>query len=548
METNNDSNQNAVIAKYTPQRIPQFQGNPLIEALPPVLDDASIGSALKLTPSFDPEQRNWSVTERIMMLASLANFMVPFQRHIDLARSLDSMIRSGYVGRAPRTSEHTKIFQKIYEKQIAGETFRQTSDTLSSQISTSLVGLSGMGKTTTVLRWISRIPEVIYHPELKIYQIPYLHIEMPSDGSSMKGLAHGILRKIDSLIPGANYHYDYAVRGKAGADTLMRGVARVMHMHYVGLLIPDEVQNLANSRKNADVVMTELVSACNDLKLPMLFIGTNKAKKVLARDFRQARRSSGFGVGHWDRFPEFVEEGQTNEWDIFIQLLWTFQWVRKPATFNSDFAEAMYYHSQGIIDIAIKLFAGAQARAMANGSEEITTDLIAAVYSEQLKLLHPMVEALRNNDMDALSKYDDISPISLDDLLDESAIPVRAGIGPSTSFLPGDKTVFGRLVEILVKAGHLEDDSRVVAQKVEAKGTATDMDQAVKQALAFFKAPRLRQAKGSKAEKAEEIDFSDRPDDYRRAIQEARKSSTTVLAKLKELGMARSLESTLSLS
>jgi len=93
------------------------------------------------------------------------------------------------------------------------------------------------------------IPKVIYHEEYNLYQIPYLHVEMPSDGSSIKGLAHGILQKLDELIPGADYYSQYALKGKAGADTIMRSVARLMNLHLVGLHICDEVQNLTNATK-----------------------------------------------------------------------------------------------------------------------------------------------------------------------------------------------------------------------------------------------------------------------------------------------------------
>lgn len=289
-------NTHAVTAHYSPQHIPQFAGNPLIEALPPSMTDDELIQAMTLLPNFAPEQREWEAHDRIMMIESLQNFMVPLRSHMELARALDSMLRAGYVGRAPRTPAHAEISQKIYANQVAGKAFSQSANTRTPQISTALIGISGMGKTTAVTRWCAHLPRVIYHPEINVYQVPYLHVEMPSDGASVKGLAHGILQKMDELIPEAGYYDLYAARGRAGTDTLMRGVARVMHMHCVGVLICDEVQNLANAKKGGQTVMTELVSACNDLRVPILFIGTNKATRVLDVDFRQARRSSGHGI------------------------------------------------------------------------------------------------------------------------------------------------------------------------------------------------------------------------------------------------------------
>ena len=379
---------NCAIAHYTPQRIPQFIGNKLIEALPPAMADDELFSALSLLPPFAPEQREWATHERMYMLKELKNFMVPLSRHFELARALDTMIRSGYVGRAPRTAAHNDVYKNIHENEKAKRSFAQSASTHTPQLSTSLIGISGLGKTTLVKRWCAHIDEVIYHPDLHVYQVPYLHIEMPSDGSSVKGLAHGILQKLDQLIPGANYYDDYAIKGRPGADTLMRSVARVMNRHFVGILICDEVQNLANSRKGQQTVMTELVSACNDLKVPILFIGTTKATKVLSLDFRQARRSCGHGVTPWERLPAYVEAGQIDEWREFVQVLWQNQWIQKPVELDEQLLMTMYRYSQGIIDVAITLFASAQARAMLDGSETITTELIQRVFVEELGPLH----------------------------------------------------------------------------------------------------------------------------------------------------------------
>jgi hypothetical protein len=281
-----------VTAEYTSQRLPHYRGNPLIEALPPVLSEDQLIDVLMLLPEFSVEQRDWPSEERLQMLLTLQNFMVPMSRHIELIRAVDSMLRAGYVGRVPQTAAHAARFQAIYENQKAGLSFSQSSASRAAQISSLLIGMSGMGKTTTLARWCCHMPQVIYHPELNLYQVTYLHVEMPSDGSSVKGLAHAILHQLDRLIPGANYYKTYAGRGRPGADSLMRAVARLLHIHCVGLLIGDEVQNLANARKGSQVLMTELVSACNELALPILFVGTNKAAKVFSQDFRLSRRAS----------------------------------------------------------------------------------------------------------------------------------------------------------------------------------------------------------------------------------------------------------------
>lgn len=536
---------NCLTAQYTEQRLPQFKGNPLIEALPKTLSDEELYEVLSLRPEFESGQRDWSSEERLQMLESLQNFMVPLSMHMRLARSMDAMLRSGYIGREPRTFEHNRIFQQIYENQKNGVPFRQSVKNHTAQISALLMGLSGMGKTTTVKRWFSHIPQVIYHPRLDIYQVTYLHVEMPSDGSSIKGLAHGILQAMDRLIPGSNYYETYAVKGRPGADTLMRSVARVLNSHFVGFLIADEIQNLTNSNKGGQTVMTELVSACNELGLPILFIGTNKASKVFSLDFRQSRRATGHGIPPWDRFPAGVEPGEVDEWREFIAVLWSYQWVQRPVELDDLFLNTMYRYSQGVIDIAIKLFATAQARAIVDGSERITTELLGDVYDNELKLLHPMIEALRNDDAEQLATFDDIAPIGLAEILASLDRKRKSKASKAYTVKPTDPTYMPRIVSSLVSSGFGQEEAQEAALEVASEGKATNLLQGTKAAIAALTAPRVvskTKSKGKLAEVAHKTLASEDPDDYLRAVDAAHQGKTTVREQLRAMGFARPVD------
>lgn len=531
-------------ATYTAQRLPHFKGNPLIEALPPSMSDARLVEALELSPDFEPEQREWETFERLQMLTTLSTFCVPLSRHIELARALDSLMRSGYVGRAPRTAGHAQIFQRIYDNQKKGITFSQSSSSIVTQKSTSLIGISGMGKTTTVDRFTAHIPQVIYHGEnnLNLYQIPYLHVEMPSDGSSIRGLAIAILHKLDSLIPGANYYEEYAVRGKPGADVMMRNVARLLNTHLVGLLICDEVQNLTNSHKGAQTVMTELVSATNELKCPILFIGTNKATQILGLDFRTARRATGYGIATWDRLREVGVDGEPSEWMRFLSELWKYQWVRNPVPLNEHFAHVMYNYSQGVIDIVIKLFASAQARAMLDESEKLSPELLVDVFNRELKLMHPMIEALRNDDIAKLSLYDDIAPIGLKEILKGMDLKLKSKASPLYTVKSTDGGYIDRIAKGLTAMGFGEDESIQAAASTLQEGKTLSVLEGAQAAMKSLTTPKKPSKQKDSLEAPEVFNFVDRPKDYRRAIQEAHLKKSDILTEMKELGFAPELD------
>ena len=72
------------------------------------------------------------------------------------------------------------------------------------------------------------------------------------------------------------------------------------------------------------------------------------------------------------------------------------------------FVNLLYEESQGIIDTALKLYSLSQLRAIATNREELSIRLIKQVARENLKLIQPMLKALRSGDIHEMAKYEDI--------------------------------------------------------------------------------------------------------------------------------------------
>ncbi|MDN0075418.1 ATP-binding protein [Crenobacter sp. SG2303] len=521
-------------ASYIEQRIPQYQGNPLIEALPPSLDDEGLLEELFIMPEFAPEQRNWHIHERVQMVAQLANFMVPLPRHLQLAHCLDALMRQGYIGRIPRSAASHRVFAKLHEQYLQKASFPAKSG-ITAQLSSSLIGLSGMGKTTTIKRLLSRIPEVIHHPDYGIYQIPYLHIETPYDGASVKGLAHSIFRKVDLLLPEAAYTKEYGKGGRTGAETLMNHAARILHMHCVGLLVVDEIQNLENSPKSRQALMTLLVSASNELGVPILFIGTNKARHILSLDFRQARRSIGQGLNYWDRLQK-GDEAHPNEWEDFVSILWRFQWVRHPVAESTFLTDLLYQYSQGIVDIAIKLFAACQVRAMHDDSETITGQLITDVAQRELAMVAPMINAVRRDDVNALQAYDDIAPLNLEYLLMKIEHSYAGRKTRGSAIRPDNELFVPTVAASLEAVGFESEVATTMAENVVLAKPANALD-GVKKALAgATSGPKAKKLKSKKSQPS--VTYP--PGDYRNALQTT--GNETVFQRLGSLGLLPDLD------
>jgi hypothetical protein len=362
---------------------------------------------------------------------------------------------------------------------------------------------------------------------------------MPYDGASVKGLAASIFRKVDGLLPDAEYGKQYG-NPRYGAETQMNHAARVLHMHAVGLLVVDELQNLENSPKNRERLMTLLVSASNELGVPILFVGTNKAESLLSQDFRQARRSTGMASMYWGTLNKGTQDAPS-EWEDFMSVLWRFQWVRNAAPLSHPLSELMFHHSQGVTDIAIKLFAIAQARAMHDGSETLTGALIDSVAQNELARVMPMIEALRRDDVRALAAYKDITPMGLDSLLTDVGTRFSGRMIRGAA-ISGTSPLFSRTVtQALTAVGFEETQAQALADSVTDSANALEgVQKALRQATSG------KPVKSAKTQKQCETHVSYPPGDYRNALPQD-SDGESVIARMKSLNMLADIDALLTI-
>jgi hypothetical protein len=538
-----DDEQWWVDAIYETSRIPRFSGNPLIEALPESPDDETIEGMFESLPKFSDDQRSWSSLDRMHQIDGLASFMKPMKQQVKLFRALERMVRNGYVGRAPRTAAHSAISAKLYKLQKEGKSFFEGEVQITPQISTAVIGVSGMGKTTTLKRWSKRMDYVILHPVSKAYQVMALHIELV-DGSSIKSLALAILQALERKIPRSNY-VKLNTQDRPNDSVLILRAAKLMHHHCVGMLICDEVQNLTHTPKGAAVLMTQLVSMCNVLEVPLLFVGTNKATKVLNIEARLLRRSVGEGVSVWDRLVP-LEFGGNGEWEEFLKTLWDYQWVRKPVKYSPEFSTIIYWATQGIVDLTIKLFRSAQIRAIEDRTEALSIELFKSVHDIEFKIIHHMLEALRADDYEALMNYDDIRPLQFDKHLEKMQAKLRAMKTPLHSVTPSDETFKVRLLTSLTSCGYSYEEAEEAVDHVIASGKARDLKTGRRQAEDYLDTPTRppkknarRTGAGTPPKSVEDPKrFDSDAKDYRRAYAHAERDGTTVREMLDRLGMA----------
>jgi hypothetical protein len=260
-----------------------------------------------------------------------------------------------------------------------------------------------MGKSTNFQNILNLYPQLILHPEYSVYQIVCLKVDCPHAGS-LKGLCTDIFLAVDRLL-GTN-HFKKFGSSRNSEDYMLAQVAQIAHTQHLGVLVIDEMQNLVTARRSSSDMLNFLVKMDNTVGIPVIRVGTNEAFPILQGNFRNARRGTGEGSVIWDRMAN------DDEWYFFMEGMWEYQWTKTTIPFSNEINEVFYDESQGIIDIAVKLYKMVQWRAISIGGKEIiTVDLIRQAAKDGLYLVKPMLDAIRSGDKEWMIKYKDIAPL-----------------------------------------------------------------------------------------------------------------------------------------
>ena len=387
----------------------EYGNNPFIAALPPIKTLRGIIDGMALPPHYNKAERNYPPHVRYHCVGRLAHYFEPLSRHAELAQRLDLVLRRGYVGRNPTTHDYIRHLQNGAQRVESNDlNVSPLHPVQNTALSFALIGCSGIGKSTSMERVLHLYPQCITHETpFSLVQVTWLRLDCPSKASA-KALCTAFFAEMDRLLD-TNYLAMYG-NTRASENQMLVHMAQVANLHALGVLVIDEIQHLIGMKSESQVLLNFLVTLVNTISVPVILIGTLGAQPLLQKNFRQARRASGFGDLTWFN----LQPG--TEWNHFADRLWRFQWLPEPGEATDDFRAVLYEESQGILDIAVKIFILAQLRCLKHEevkgkSTKISPSLIKKVGREDFKLVQPMLEALRKNDHRALLKYDDLMPL-----------------------------------------------------------------------------------------------------------------------------------------
>ncbi|PNY74870.1 ATP-binding protein [Pseudomonas fluorescens] len=406
-----------IFASYAKQAITEYAGNPLIEALPPILSEMT---AMELLSNFPqpatPEELDLDAATRIHCIDRLRTVVQPLLLHLDLESMFSLLVRRGYVGRNPTSPDTVRHLHSLSGAQRYHDSFKSTADSFS------VVGLSGIGKSTALHAILSLYPQTIRHEryEGKQFvhtQITWLKLDCPRDGS-LTGFCQQFFHAVGHALGDEDYYKRHRHRNINEALQQMEQVASTF---FIGALLIDELQNLHLAKTGGkESMLNFFLHLVNNIGIPVVFIGTNSMISLFSDVMRVARRSCGGGMVEFKRF-----ERDDDEWLLLVENLWSYQWCKQTADLTSEILDTLYEHTQGVTDFLVKLLVLSQRYAIQSGHERLTAETIAKVSNNKMQILKPALSALRSRDPGRMRKFDDLLPIEeqLIDMMSFDGLP-----------------------------------------------------------------------------------------------------------------------------
>jgi hypothetical protein len=440
----------STIAQYTPQRVYTYRDNPFIEALGDIMTEEEFYNNATYHPEIpdDIDYRLLTGEERIHLCMVANDFFEPFSQHAHLQQHISRTIRERYRTHNPTNPEFRRKLKSIVKEmrrylkgeypESAMETKKDERKTKTKMLGITLLGISGIGKTTAIEVILNMYDQVIYHKEYNDRkftwtQVVYMKIDCPHD-ASIKGLCINFFLALDEILE-TRYFETHARFGLATVDAMIPRIAHLAFVHSIGILIIDEIQRLNYAKSGgASKVLSFFVQLINTVGMPIMLVGTPYARAVVSSHFRQIRRGVGSGKAYWENMDE------DDEWDDFVKAMWKYQFTKVETPLTQELSHTLYYESAGIADLAVKLYIMAQTRAIRYGEDEIITeDLIRSVAYDALIDAQDMLNALRKKDYRTLEYYPDLMLVVHNRMLNIDGSPLGSQLSNDKNSRTGDQ-------------------------------------------------------------------------------------------------------------
>lgn len=364
-------------AEYKTLILPEYTGNPLIEALPEKQSQAAVLNSLAIYPDLPDEFRyTGDALDREEFLIRIDIFRQPLEIYFEVFRDIERAIKQGYCAKNPfsATTQHFLHYPVDNRCAVAPDTGRF----VSTARGITLIGESGTGKTTMLEQILLHFPQVIKHHSYKgdalgfRDQIVWIKVECP-DKSSVRELCLEILLALDEAAG-----VDITKPESRTSDLMVQIEQRIKSCN-LGLLVIDEMQNIHFERTSGESGLLKFIKKIvNSLGVPIVFCANPPFDMTLMRLSQNARRGESGGAYYMDRLAY-----DSPSWTAFVSQLWQLQWTNVQTPLTDALSRKLYDLTVGNIDFARRTYTRAQRLVMGTGDESICEAVLQDAYERE---------------------------------------------------------------------------------------------------------------------------------------------------------------------
>lgn len=411
-----DNHSNTVAAEYDKE-----QGNPFLEALPELMGKAEFMEHMKSEIHFPYDLEKRSPQERRTYLTELSTWFQPMDYMYSLYDMLYRAMATTY--QTKTVVESVRQLNEIYMDFRTGK--ERTLNYSTQAYSGAVLGVPGIGKTSTIQRCLSTMPQVIIHTKYKeqpfyTKQINYLIVECPSD-CSVKTLAFNILSAIDRAI-GSEYFTQAGSLKSISSSALTTRLKIICMNHHIGLIVIDEIQNAIQTairNKQTRPLIKFLVELTNETSTGICFCGTLEAEELFLKQEHLKRRTRGLRL---------LPMKYDMTYRKFITTLFEYQATLQKAELTEKLMKQIYNLSAGIPAYIVKIVQEAQTQAILTGKEKITYETVKQAVSV-LGIEVPKVYSRGGTSISDFTVQEmELEVIGIDDNMGEPAIEVECEV------------------------------------------------------------------------------------------------------------------------
>ncbi|MCT7943635.1 ATP-binding protein [Shewanella holmiensis] len=359
-------------AIYHDAILPEHRGNPLIEALPTKSSWETVMEVFSNYPDYAEDiAEHPNPLVRDEYLNRIEELRQPLTDYEACFRAIERAIKKGYSAKNPLSPTTAQYLHYLVDErpEIEPRTgfFQPKGEGLT------LIGESGVGKTSMLEQVLSYFPSVIEHDSYKgrslvlRKQVVWIKVDCPSN-SSVRDLCEEILSSLDLSL-------DREKTKPAGTiGALVRQLEQCIKSSFLGMLVIDEMQNLQFKRTGGENnLLRFLHRLVNKLGVPLFFVANPPFDQTLVKELKAARRAES---GYHHTMSVLAKE--SDSWKAFIAQLWNYQWTNVYTELTDELNHSLHLLSVGNIDMASRTYREAQRLVIGNADERITVSTLEA--------------------------------------------------------------------------------------------------------------------------------------------------------------------------